>query len=146
MNATIKTHKPPGEVSARLLHNCGGNQLGGVANVVASEMHGYVSKISFLVFSTRDVIDTLSNVVIESGDKIGTIDIKDFFMVRPHHEHIRSVQQINELKHFDEATGCLLQHQYVKRAGGQFDNYYQVVSGSGMGSQLSSALCDSTLF
>jgi hypothetical protein len=138
MSANVKTHKYP--VGLRILHNGGRSPLGGIANVVAREIHKLVVQFPHLAFDTSQAISILSSGHIEPGDCMVTLDIVDFFMAAAHDKLLGVVRNNASTARLYRAVQFVLANQYVKNPVD--GTILRVIKGSGMGSQISSDLSD----
>ena len=113
-------------------------------NIVRAYLFDHISRHEYIVFSTSEVLGRLRKLKFVPGDILATIDIEGFFMAAEHCVHVNSVACTPGVDFCKNSVEFLLGHQFA------FDPLskalYQVIKGSGMGSQLSSDLCDFTFW
>jgi hypothetical protein len=144
LHFNIKTHKPPGKINCRLLHDAGRSPLGGLMHIVRLQLAAINSQLQHLCFSTQDVTSQIRNLQISEHDRLVTADIKDFFMEASHETLVTQACSHPGASHLRNAIQFLLSEQYVHV--GMTNRLYKVIKGSGMGTQISSDLCDLAFF
>ena len=122
----------------RLLHDSGGHALSGLASVVRHHIVGVTKSLKHIMASTRDVTKILDTIQVRPSSRLVRLDVENFFMDAEHADLVSLICSHASLAPLKEALNFMLLHQYV-----EFDNQiFQVVKGSGMGSQASSDICD----
>ena len=144
LHFNIKTHKPNKKIKCRLLHDAGRSPLGGLMHIVRLQLAKINTSLPHLCFSTSDVISQIRNLQISEHDRLITADIVDFFMSPSHSDLVNNACSHPDARHLRDSIEFLLQEQYIHVATS--NTLYRVIKGSGMGTQISSDLCDLAFF
>jgi len=142
LNFTVKTHKPPKRVSLRVLHNGSGSPLGGLLHTVRIILSRRVKQLAHIVHATQEFTSKVSSIVIAPNDRFVVGDITDFFMAETHARLLHGLSLDPDLDFLVPCVKFLLEEQFVCL----FNKIYRVKVGSGMGSQISSDLCDISFY
>jgi hypothetical protein len=141
INCTIKTHKPAGELSARVLHASQSVVTRGLALALHQALATKLNEIPHLCLRTDCVVRRLGECSFGPDVVLCKVDIKNYYMSGPHDLLVQNVVcsfDIPVSSWIQDALGFVLFYQYVALD----DQYFQVVSGSGMGAQHSSNATD----
>jgi hypothetical protein len=129
----VKTHKPDGKVSVRVIHDAGRSPLGGLAHVCKRVLHQALVGLKHIAFSTQDVIEQLTAVHVGASDRLVTADVENFFMDASHDFLLDTICAEPSFRHLRAALELLLAEQYVCTRLFGYSARYQVIRGSGMG-------------
>ncbi len=146
---TIKTHKPPGDLSVRVIHSSCKSSLAAVSRIV----HVWLTEVirsdhhitNCLCVDSAEVVKRLGEWQFVGDVVFCKLDIKDFYMSGEHDVLIGAVvpMVLPERRELLEAMlWCLLRNQFVKHG----DITFQVMEGSGMGQIHSGTLSDLALW
>ena len=83
LHYNIKTHKDPGDVGVRILHNGGQSPLTAIMRFLRIGFTQRLKQCSHLCFSTYDLINKLKSVAVGPDDIFVRLDLNDFFMAVP---------------------------------------------------------------
>jgi hypothetical protein len=148
---TIKTHKEPGNMTARIIHNCTASPLSGIGKWVNNILFAAMKHHKHIVKSSSQLINLVRDVRIDSEVILLKLDIKNFYMDAPHEgliEHtVSALDSDSTFSHAQRSTfkgilQFLLTNQYVRHRGAT----YRVIKGSGMGFVSSSAISGSAFY
>ena len=78
MGATVKTHKPPGEVALRAIHQSHTSPMKPAMKWVAGIMSPVIKSIPFLLRDSAHLTSILKKTTISSECQLWKIDVKDF--------------------------------------------------------------------
>ena len=140
LNFKVKSHKPQGKVSIRVLHDAGRSPLGGLAHVIRYILSPCNHDNDYLCFSTGQARDKACSTPIDPQDRLVAADVEDFFMAEKLTHDTLINAACEKFPFLREPLSHLLFHQYVSWKSFK----WQVTIGSGMGTQFSSDLCDLT--
>lgn len=143
LHYNVKTHKDPGEVGVRILHNGGQSPLTAIMRFLRIGFADSLKQCSHLCFSTSDFISKLRSVKVGPDDKLVRLDLEDFFMAVSHNTLCDFAYPLGP-QCYKDALRFILSSQFVKSSDP--DGLFQVVKGSGMGTEISGDLCDLVLF
>lgn len=143
-SCTIKTHKPAGQLAARLLHSVSGNILKAASVFVHRMLEKPCAEIPILCSSTDEVQRALLEVHVSPQSCLVKLDVKDFYM---------SGSQAEFERVCSEACGAhsrLVQHALCTLLGDQFvsdgRSFFRSDAGSGMGMPHSPNVCNLTFY
>ena len=128
----------------RLLHDASRNTLGGLGHICRYHLSAINKELPHLCFSTKDVTSRLADVPLGPSSRLLVLDIQDFFMAADHKDLIADVTSHPQAADLRQALQFLLWEQYAYSP--LLGSYFQVLKGSGMGTQLSSDVCDLAFF
>ena len=143
LNNTVKTHKPFGQSSVRLLHNLSGNAFVGMSGVIDRlRVEAATARFPFLAISIDHVQNCLKDQFFPHTSYLIKLDIAEFFLSSKHDFLIRNVCSLLPGKALRcwvaHALWYLLHHQSVV-----FDDvFYRVTKGNGMGARHSGSLAN----
>ena len=141
LNITIKSHKDPGEVVPRILHNCADHpfqHLGRwISKILRPALHGY----THIARDTNMILRQLTGLVLDRTDMFLKADCKDYYMSGTHHNLAAWASLFapsNYRSVVKDAVTFLLTNQYIC-----YDNrLYKVFLGSGMGFHCAGEIAD----
>ena len=141
LNNTVKTHKPAGRLSVRLLDNFAGSALLGLSGVVDRLLvEAAQNRFPHLATSSDDVQDFLRDKVFPHTIQLYKADIAEFFLSGEHDFLIRHACSLfldKALRSWiDHALHYLLHYQAATFEG----IFYKVYKGNGMGNRHSGSL------
>ena len=141
LGQTVKTHKPQGKVVMRALHSSTSSPLKPLYCFVAGTFRGSLHERKHIVKSSVDFRKCIEQHVLGPTDMLWEIDIADLFMTGDH-SHIASIGS-NVLEPpwqspFRALLLFLLKNQFVTDGF----SHARVITGSGMGLEMSGDLCD----
>jgi hypothetical protein len=113
LNFTIKTHKPPGNVSLRVAHNGSRSPLGGLLHVVRLLLFRRVRQLKHIAHSTTEVTNQLAGLTVSPTDRLITGDVGDFFMVETHARLLHGLSLDPEVCFLVPCVRFLLEEQFV---------------------------------
>ena len=148
--ATIKTHKPLGDLSCRLIHSSSMHIFGGLTRYIAKVLAVVCKKMKHCCLNSRSVIEQLKETEVSEGTILVKLDVKDFYMDSQHPDCLSSCRLALEdhvqengyipfvgedstfnIDAFMEGVTFILYNQYVDpKIEGVL---YKVICGSGMG-------------
>ena len=141
---TIKTHKPPGQLSVRTIHSGSGHSLSSLSGYVDQYYARLCKNIPHLCGSTKDVLDLMRGLRVPRGAVFVKIDIQDFYMRGAHDKIIKfctsKIKCPKEKSFMEDLLFHLLFHQYVREP--RTGELFQVVVGSGQGQRHSGSVSD----
>jgi hypothetical protein len=91
LSCTIKTHKPPGSITARLIHSSVNLSLGALGEVVNRLIDPIIRQHDHICWSSEDVQRHLLNATVSSSSILMKFDVKEFYMSGEHEQHAHSV-------------------------------------------------------
>lgn len=159
IDATIKTHKPIGEVVPRLLHTSPAHAWAPGMRYIARILRLALRNQSHILRDTKHLLASLSCIQVEPADRLIKIDVKDFFMSGRHAALAQDCYELvlegkfadyfglecsnSEYAHsFRSLVEVVLQNQVVI----QDRRSFAVRVGSGMGMISSGDISDSSLY
>lgn len=146
LNHQIQTHKPPGQISDRLLHASPQHPLRALAKFVQVILLQQSRTLGHLCESTNDLLEKIKHVELSSSDprpRVARFDVVNFFMEGSFEELSDGLfldqppQRRSALQH---AVQHLLVHQYVESP--ELQQCFQVLRGGGMGMMISGEISD----
>ena len=144
---TVKSHKPVGEVSMRLIHSAPQHFMNPAMRWIGWNLKQFLSRQQHILRDSDHLIQLLRSVKVPSTARLVKFDIKDFFM-SGHHDDISLLTS----KCFPPAvqTGArdlidsVIRNQVVTVPG--VNKYWRVQVGTGMGLRCSGELSDCTFY
>ena len=146
LHFNIKTHKPAGKVGLRVLHNGGSNPMCGLMRLLRQKIKSTLSGADHICSSTQDFLEKLSRVHIFPGDFLVRIDMEDFYMAPSFQKLSEHSGLVDVDECYVQALNFVLENQFVSVVVDGFKHHFQLLKGSGMGTEISGDLCDSVLF
>lgn len=143
LSLTVKTHKPPGEISLRNLHVGGPQPFGGLSAWLNIQLDKVLKRLPHVMTSTHDLANKLQQVEIDFPIGLGRIDVKDFFMSGTCTDFVTCADllPLKERQNVVDAIQFLCNHQFLV-ADAVPHTLWQVKTGTGVGLIHSSQLCD----
>lgn len=86
VGCTIKTHKPPGDVSLRIIHRSSSHPFKPGMRFVAHKIRGILEKHQHLLRDSDHLLSQIRGRRFSSACKIVKFDLKDFYMSGNHDE------------------------------------------------------------
>lgn len=144
---TVKTHKPPGDISFRNLHVGGPQPFGGLSVWLNVHLDSVLRKLPHVLQSTHDLASRLKPLEFSYPVALARIDVKDFFMSGTCDDFVACVDllPVSLQQCAREAIQFLCENQFVV-ADAAPQELWQVQTGTGMGLIHSSQLCDLAFF
>ena len=146
--ATIKDHKPSGNVCFRVLHSGAGHPMTNLERFLATQIKPFLTALPFLYFSGDSFVAALRAKSFPCNSRFMKIDVKDFFNKGSPDElsrnGFRHLEDINQREACTATVKELLWHQYVHSS--VVGRSFLVQTGSGQGRVLSSDLADKNFF
>lgn len=134
--ATVKTHKPVGEVACRLIHTSTKHALSGLSTVADKLVAKCIAGEAHMALTTADVIRNLDSGVCPPSCFVANLDIKDLFMSGKHETILNLCCQATAEEHRDFIF-------YITSLWDSDSGQYgKVVSGTGMGARHSGSVSD----
>lgn len=145
---TVKTHKPVGQVSARLIHSSSLHPFSGLSSIFKKMFAEQLGPLPHLVRNTDDLVRKVTSK--RYGNHFGFIklDIKDFYLNGEHRKIVDIVGATfieNQRGVLKDALLFLLYHQYVQ-SDLLPEETWRVALGSGIGQKHSGELSDLYLY
>ena len=143
LSLTVKTHKPPGEISFRNLHVGGPQPFGGLSAWLNIQLDKVLKRLPHVMTSTHDLANKLQQVEIDFPIGLARIDVKDFFMSGTCTDFVTcaGLLPLKERQNVVDAIQFLCNHQFLV-ADAVPHTLWQVKTGTGVGLIHSSQLCD----
>ena len=147
IDATIKTHKPQGEVEPRLLHTSKYHPFKPLLKYYAEQLKFSLRQFPFLLRDTPDFLQKLPlRSIFSCNARWIQIDIKDYFLSGNHEDLIQYSSMHCSVTHRREFRNCfelVLSNQIVSvKADNDSLLHFQCIRGSGMGLTSSGEVSD----
>ena len=134
----VKTHKEPGSVSFRLVHNFSGHPFRMYGSIIQKMLRTVVKeRCPHICESSDGFCQKISGLALQASDRLVRLDIKDFYLCGKHENLAEICMQNNEAGYVGTLLlELVLGWQYVATPFLP-DRVWAVTSGSGIGMQLS---------
>jgi hypothetical protein len=153
MSCTIKSHKCPGSVVPRLIHQSTNHHLEPLARWIVSVVRPKLRTFKHLCKNTTELLNQLSLIDFDHNCMFVKADVKDFYMSGDPvtlSQHVASMAPPHLYNVIQSATLRCLFYQYVMLSahpgegeeGEDGDACFRVKQGSGMGFQFSGEIAD----
>lgn len=146
ITCTVETHKPAGQVVARILHASVKLSTEGLSAVIHRWLDEKIRKLPHIAVNSEDLISKVQAITCTQESLLLKLDIADFFMDGSHEDLIQAMR--DEFAEDERATLIedILEHllfwQYVTDG----ESCWQVMRGSGMGGKHSGSLADLSFY
>ena len=147
LSLTVKTHKPPGDISFRNLHVGGPQPFGGLSAWLNNQLDGVLHRLPHLLMSSKDLFQRIKDLQFNHPVSLARIDLKEFFMSGKDTDFLRCVDllPVSIRPEAAAAIDFLCKHQFLV-ADAVPGTLWKVQTGTGMGLIHSSQLCDLTYY
>lgn len=144
---TVKSHKPPGMVSFRTLHDCSRHTFRGLGIWVSKLLRSRLNQYQHICKDTQVMLDGVKKVAVGPRDLLLKGDVKDLYMTGSHEVLARLASRyvdpsIKGL--FEDIVLFLLGSQFVTfdPHQSQLSVLYRVTQGAGMGFNCAGEIAD----
>lgn len=144
ISLTLKTHKAPGSVKFRTLHDCSRSPFGPLARWVNLQLNSVIASMNHIAKDTRSLLDNVDALVIAPSDVLMKADVKDYYMSGSHSELCSCASGLvhsSKRQALREAIDFLLENQFVSHWSLP-NQAWMTIQGSGMGMVCSGNLAD----
>jgi len=148
LDATIKSHKPQGEVVPRAIHASVRHPFLPGERFLARKIRENMVGLGHLLKDSGDFVAQITAPVFLPTDRVLKIDVKDFFMSGEHDVLVSCVKKLfrdrDEAFHIGELLEVILSAQFITYTGAT--QKYQVIHGSGQGRLSSGDISDAAFY
>jgi len=147
LTATVKTHKQPGAVTLRIIHDCSNHPFQHMSRWISSMIRPWLSQFSHIAKDTRTMLALLGKEDFAGDDVIMKGDVAEYFMSSSHEKLAAGAASFAPARMKDlvrDAVIFLLYWQYVtpQKKGESLKQLFRVIRGAGMGFPCSGDIAD----